>query len=118
MKTIFRRSLTPLKKVFNRMQMKSRILALALIQFVLGVSNAYAAADPFAAATGEITGYQESVQNLLYAIAAIIALVGAFNVYHKMTNGDQDVKKTIMLTLGGCIAMVALSTALPAFFGH
>lgn len=74
------------------------------------------AADPFATATTKITDYQGSVKNLLYVIAAIIALVGAFNVYHKMTNGDQDVKKTIMLTLGGCIAMVALSEALPAFF--
>lgn len=81
-----------------------------------GIMNAMAASDPFAAATGEITGYQDSVQKLLYAIAAIIALVGAFNVFHKMTNGDQDVKKTIMLTLGGCIAMIALSNALPAFF--
>ena len=28
------------------------------------------------------------------AIAAVIVLVGAFNVYFKMQNGDQDVKKT------------------------
>ena len=33
-----------------------------------------------------------------------------------LQNGDQDVKKTIMMTVGGCIAMVALATALPAFF--
>lgn len=79
--------------------------------------NAFGA-DPFETATGQISGYISSVKKLLYAIAAIIALVGAFNVYHKMTNGDQDVKKTIMLTLGGCIAMLALSEALPAFFGH
>lgn len=31
-------------------------------------------------------------------------------------NGDQDVKKTIMLTIGGCIAFIALSEALPLFF--
>lgn len=42
------------------------------------------------------------------AIAAVIVLVGAFNVYFKMQNGDQDVKKTIMLTIGGCIAFIAL----------
>lgn len=96
----------------------ARYLVVAIL-LCLGSGEVFAqAADPFAAATGEITGYQESVKNLLYAIAAVIALVGAFNVYHKMTNGDQDVKKTIMLTLGGCIAMIALSTALPAFFGH
>ena len=31
-------------------------------------------------------------------------------------NGDQDVKKTIMLTLGGCVSFIALSEALPLFF--
>ena len=49
-------------------------------------------------------------------IAAVIVLGGAFNVYFKMQNGDQDVKKTIMLTIGGCIAFIALSEALPLFF--
>ena len=94
----------------------NRILP-AAVMLVFFSFHALAATDPFAEATGTITGYAESVKKLLYAIAAIIALVGAFNVYHKMTNGDQDVKKTIMLTLGGCIAMLALSEALPAFFG-
>lgn len=93
---------------------KERILLFA-VAVVLGFNQALAA-DPFAEATGKIAGYQPSVQRLLYAIAAIIALVGAFNVFHKMTNGDQDVKKTIMLTLGGCIALVCLSATLPEFF--
>ena len=53
---------------------------------------------------------------IMKAIAAVIVLVGAFNVYFKMQNGDQDVKKTIMLTIGGCIAFIALSEALPLFF--
>ena len=60
--------------------------------------------------------YQTPVSNLMKAIAAVIVLVGAFNVYFKMQNGDQDVKKTIMLTIGGCIAFIALSEALPLFF--
>ena len=87
------------------------------VMLIIFSAPAFAAADPFADATSTIRGYAGSVKNRLYAIAAIIALVGAFNVYHKMQNGDQDVKKTIMLTLGGCIAMLALSEALPAFFG-
>ena len=93
-----------------------RIIPLVVMIFFFSMP-VLAAADPFAEATGTISGYTSSVKKLLYAIATIIALVGAFNVYHKMTNGDQDVKKTIMLTLGGCIAMLALSEALPAFFG-
>ena len=31
------------------------------------------------------------------AIAAVIVLVGAFNVYFKMQNGDQDVKNILVL---------------------
>lgn len=33
-----------------------------------------------------------------------------------LQNGDQDVKKTIMLTIGGCVSFIALSEALPLFF--
>ena len=69
-------------------------------------------------ATTTIKGYFTQVQNLMNAIGAIIAIVGAFNVFFKMQNGDQDVKKTIMLTIGGCIAFVALGQALPLFFGQ
>ena len=70
----------------------------------------------FTKATQEVSSYQAPVSNLMKAIAAVIVLVGAFNVYFKMQNGDQDVKKTIMLTIGGCIAFIALSEALPLFF--
>lgn len=52
------------------------------------------------------------------AIAAVIALVGAFNVYFKMSNGDQDVKKTTMLTIGGCVAFIAMSEARVHSPGH
>lgn len=70
----------------------------------------------FTKATQEVSSYQTPVSNLMKAIAAVIVLVGAFNVYFKMQNGDQDVKKTIMMTIGGCIAFIALSEALPLIF--
>ena len=37
-------------------------------------------------------------------------------VVSSLQNGDQDVKKTIMLTIGGCVAFIAMSEALPLFF--
>lgn len=37
-------------------------------------------------------------------------------VLSSLQNGDQDVKKAIMLTIGGCIAFLAMSEALPLFF--
>ena len=63
-----------------------------------------------------IQSYETPVANLMKAIAAVIVLVGAFNVYFKMQNGDQDVKKTVMMTIGGCVAFIAMSEALPMFF--
>lgn len=99
-----------------------RVLAIVLMMIVGGTfafaddaSNVATAMDKVA---GEITAYVHPVQNIVYAIAAVIAVVGAFNIYHKMTNGDQDVKKTIMLVIGGCIALVALASALPTMFGY
>lgn len=97
-----------------------RLMALGLV-FIFGVASVYAADSAGGTvAIGDITtaikNYEDAVRKLLYAIAAIIALVGAFNIYNKMTNGDQDVKKTAMLVIGGCIAMVALAQSLPAFF--
>lgn len=92
---------------------------LALGALTIAVGDAMAASKGsagFTKATQEVSSYQTPVSNLMKAIAAVIVLVGAFNVYFKMQNGDQDVKKTIMLTIGGCIAFIALSEALPLFF--
>ena len=83
------------------------------------VSDAMASskgAGGFSKATTEIQSYETPVSNLMKAIAAVIVLVGAFNVYFKMQNGDQDVKKTVMMTIGGCVAFIAMSEALPMFF--
>lgn len=100
----------------SRLAHKMTVAAVAL---TLSVGQAMAGskgAAGFTKATQEVSSYQEPVSNLMKAIAAVIVLVGAFNVYFKMQNGDQDVKKTIMLTIGGCIAFIALSEALPLFF--
>lgn len=97
----------------------ARCVLTFLCALSLQVAEANAAgrgAAGFTKATQEVTSYQTPVSNLMKAIAAVIVLVGAFNVYFKMQNGDQDVKKTIMMTIGGCISFVALSEALPLFF--
>lgn len=102
----------------HRLQFRSM---LAIASVLGGVVNAFAdeatGSGAFTEATSIIKNYRQPVQDLMYAIAAVIAIVGAFNIYFKMQNGDQDVKKTIMLTLGGCVAFVALAKALPMFFG-
>ena len=61
--------------------------------------------------------YVPYVVKLCYAIAGVVAIVGAISVYIKMNNEEQDVKKSIMMIVGACIFLVAAAQALPLFFG-
>lgn len=94
---------------------KSFVLGFMMASYAIA-ANAQKGVGGFTDATTEIESYADPVQKLLYALAAVISLVGAFNIYFKMQNGDQDVKKTIMMTIGGCVAFIAAATALPKFF--
>lgn len=103
-------------------EMDSRVLVFLFI-LVLASNHAFAAggevgAGMFDTAATDVGNYMPGVSKLMKAIAAVIAIVGAFNIYFKMQNGDQDVKKTIMLVVGGCIAFVVGAEALPKFFGY
>ena len=64
----------------------------------------------------EIAKYVPIVVKLCYAIAGVVAVVGAISVYIAMNNEEQDVKKKIMMIVGACIFLVAAAQALPLFF--
>ena len=70
-----------------------------------------------ATVTTEIAKYVPYVVKLCYAIAGVVAVVGAVSVYIAMNNEEQDVKKRIMLLVGACVFLVAAAQALPLFFG-
>lgn len=65
----------------------------------------------------EIAKYVPIVVKLCYAIAGVVAVVGAISVYIAMNNEEQDVKKKIMMVVGACIFLIAAAQALPLFFG-
>ena len=67
--------------------------------------------------TSEIVQYIPLVQNICYAIAGVVAVLGAISVYIKMNNEEQDVKKSIMMIVGACLFLIAAAQALPLFFG-
>lgn len=54
--------------------------------------------------------------DLMYAIGAILGLIGAYKVYTKMQAGDQDVGKSVAGWFGGCIFLVVCAALLNAFF--
>lgn len=78
--------------------------------------NMGAANNAFGSATATFTQYVPLVQKLCYAIAGVVAVVGAISVYIKMNNEEQDVKKSIMMIVGACVFLIVAAQALPAFF--
>ena len=102
----------------------SRVKALALTMLVSTVTFAQNAAGDYTAGTNalstvaeEIAKYVPIVVKLCYAIAGVVAIIGAISVYIAMNNEEQDVKKKIMMVVGACIFLVAAAQALPLFFG-
>ena len=108
------------------MQNKEKIMACMLMLFVFSVNAVLAqnSAGDYSAGTTALSGvtteiakYVPIVTKLCYAIAGIVAIVGAISVYIAMNNEEQDVKKKIMMIVGACIFLIAAAQALPAFFG-
>lgn len=68
-------------------------------------------------ATTEVRGYFSVGVNLVYAIGAILGLVGAVKVYGKWSNGEPDTGKVASSWFGACIFLVVVATVLRGFFG-
>jgi hypothetical protein len=68
-------------------------------------------------ATSTIAGYFDAGCNLVYAIGAIVGLIGAIKVYQKWNHGDHDTSKVAAAWFGSCIFLVIVATVLKAFFG-
>ena len=99
------------------------MLCMATMMFADGNSGGIRNAGEYSAGTGaietvagEIAAYVPLVVKLCYAIAGVVAVVGAISVYVKMNNEEQDVKKSIMMIVGACVFLIAAAQALPLFF--
>lgn len=67
-------------------------------------------------ATEEVKGVFNTACNLLYAVCAIMAIIGAFHVYSKWTSGDPDVTKAAAGWIGGLIFVGVAITVIKAVF--
>lgn len=94
-----------IKNLANKFFNSKRIGTLAMLLFC-GVAATYAqnAAGDYTAGTNalttvteEIAKYVPYVVKLCYAIAGVVAVVGAISVYIAMNNEEQDVKNILVL---------------------
>ena len=66
-------------------------------------------------ATNMVTSYFDPGTKLIYAIGAVIGLIGGVKVYSKFSSGDPDTSKTASW-FGACIFLIVAATILRSFF--
>ncbi|MEE1897016.1 DUF4134 domain-containing protein [Flavobacterium rakeshii] len=86
---------------------------------LLVVSGAFAQGDGSAGiteATQMVTSYFGPAVQLIYAIGAVVGLIGGVKVYNKFSSGDPDTSKTAASWFGACIFLIVAATILQSFF--
>jgi len=68
-------------------------------------------------ATTKVKSYFDTGCNLMYAIGAVVGIVGALKVYQKWNHGDHDTGKVAAAWFGSCVFLVIVATVLKSFFG-
>ncbi|AYM99202.1 DUF4134 domain-containing protein [Chryseobacterium sp. 3008163] len=96
---------------------RKKLLLLGLT--FLAVTGAFAQGNGTAGineATQMVTSYFEPATQLIYAIGAVVGLIGGVKVYNKFSSGDPDTSKTAASWFGACIFLIVAATILRSFF--
>ena len=99
------------------MNNKKKITMLLLIAAT--ATGAYAQGNGMAGineATKMVTSYFDPGTKLIYAIGAVLGLIGGIKVYNKFSSGDPDTSKTAASWFGACIFLIVAATILRSFF--
>lgn len=103
----------------NRNIKNSKKIILSAALLIAAVSSAFAQDNGLAGineATSMVTSYFDPGTKLIYAIGAVIGLIGGVKVYGKFSSGDPDTSKTAASWFGACIFLIVAATILRSFF--
>ncbi len=109
-----------MKRVIQFTVEKGKALMLSLIIYALTFLLPVNAQDGNAGineATLRVRSYFTTGTSLMYAIGALLGLVGAVKVYQKWNSGDPDTGKVAAAWFGSCVFLVIVATVLRSFFG-
>ena len=68
-------------------------------------------------ANTQVRSYFDAGTELMYAIGALLGLIGAVKVYQKWNAGDPDTGKVAAAWFGSCVFLVVVATVIKSFFG-
>jgi hypothetical protein len=102
-------------KKFNRKWIT--VAASATLLLINTIAHAQDGNAGINAATTQVKSYFSAGTNLMYAIGAIVGLIGAVKVYNKWNHGEPDTGKVAAAWFGSCVFLVIVATVLKSFFG-
>jgi hypothetical protein len=100
--------------------MRRKKFGIAAIAVIMSIQKLSAQADGNAGineANTKVRSYFAAGTDLMYAVGAIVGLIGAVKVYQKWNSGDQDTGKVAAAWFGSCVFLVVVATVIKSFFG-
>ena len=97
---------------------KKKIMMLLFLLTATAI-GAYAQGNGIAGineATKMVISYFDPGTKLIYAVGAVVGLIGGIKVYNKFSSGDPDTSKTAASWFGACIFLIVAATILRSFF--
>lgn len=109
------------KYIWNCRKLTQPKLGIAIaVMVVLAVNYQIYAQDGLAGineANQLVRSYFDAGTELMYAVGAILGLIGAVKVYQKWNAGDPDTGKVAAAWFGSCVFLVVVATVIQSFFG-
>lgn len=106
-------------KITNKIKRVFTPRVLFALFAIASVAQCFAAGNGMAGineATSMISSYFDPGTKLIYAIGAVVGLIGGVKVYGKFSSGDPDTSKTAASWFGACIFLIVAATILRSFF--
>ena len=109
-----------MKKCRWKIAASGKLAYLSFFLTTLLITIAGAAQDGIAGindANTKVRSYFSAGTNLMYAVGAIVGLIGAVKVFQKWNAGDHDTGKVAAAWFGSCVFLVVVATVIRSFFG-
>ncbi|ABQ07366.1 Bacteroides conjugative transposon TraE-like protein [Flavobacterium johnsoniae UW101] len=103
-----------LKSLFRRFRVMGSSLLMILVSNVIYSQDGVAGINE---ANQKVRSYFDAGTELMYAVGAILGLIGAVKVYQKWNAGDPDTGKVAAAWFGSCVFLVVVATVIKSFFG-
>src|SRR5690606_14276653 len=97
----------------NRFLTLGAAIALTLTRFRALAQDGLAGINE---ANTKVRSYFDAGTNLMYAVGALLGLIGAVKVYQKWNSGDQDTGKVAAAWFGSCVFLVVVATVIKSYF--